>query len=88
MSKNTSLATKWLWHFPLEPHSLWHHVIQSKYGLDKNRWDANTATQATHLSPWIFISQGYTTFKPLLSLQVGNHSHFNFWEDHWVGLHF
>ena len=49
------------------------------------RGNANTAIQATHFSPWKFTSQGYFTFKPLLSLEVGNGSRFNFWEDHWVG---
>ena len=37
VSKNISLAIKWLWCFPLEPHSLWHQVIQSKYDLDRNK---------------------------------------------------
>ena len=85
VSKNIILATQWLWHFPLEPHSLWHQVIRSKYSLDKNGWDANTATQATHSNPWKFISQGYTTFTFLLSLEVVNGPRFNFWEDHCIG---
>ena len=54
---------------------------KKKGGLDKNDWDANTATQATHSSPWKFISQGYA----VLYLEVGNDSRFNFWEDYWVG---
>ena len=56
-----------------------------KYDLDKNRWDTNTPTQATHFNPQKFISQGYTTFRPSLSLKVCNGSRFNFWEDDWVG---
>ena len=32
----------------------------------------------------IYFSR-FTTFKSLLSLQVGNGSRFNFWKDHWVG---
>ena len=34
--KNIALASKWLWRFPLDPHSLWHQVIRIRYGLDKN----------------------------------------------------
>ena len=37
------------------------------------------------LSPWKFISQGYSTFKTLLCLKVGNGSPVDFWEDHWLG---
>ena len=51
VSKNITLVAKWLFRFPLEPHSSWHQVIRSKYGLDKNGWDANTATQGTLSSP-------------------------------------
>ena len=50
-SENMTLAAKWRWQFSLEPHSLWHQLIQSKYGLDKNGWGANTAIKATHSSP-------------------------------------
>lgn len=44
VSTNVALAGKWLWHFPLEPHSLRHQVIQNKYGLEQIGWDANVVT--------------------------------------------
>ena len=62
-----------------------HSILNQHLGLDKNGWDANIAGKASHSSPWKFISYGYTAFKSLLSLKVGNGSRFNFWEDHWAG---
>ena len=41
--KDISLVWKWLWRFPLEPNSLWHRVVKSKYGLQQKGWDASVS---------------------------------------------
>ncbi|CAL9025350.1 unnamed protein product, partial [Prunus brigantina] len=46
MEKNEVLCAKWLWLFHLEPNSLWHLVIRSKYEVARNGWDANPLLQA------------------------------------------
>ena len=74
----SSLVGKWLWRFPLEPDSLWHKMIKSKYGLHLNGWDVKAASNATHISPWKFVSQVYSSFLPLLGFNVGDGSFFHF----------
>lgn len=45
--KNISLIGKWLWHFPLEPHSFWRKVVRSKFGVQQNSWDADVSPPLT-----------------------------------------
>jgi len=65
--RNTALVVKWLWQFSLEASTLWHKVNKSKYGLHPNGWDANSTVKVFHARPWKFISQGYNSFRSLLS---------------------
>lgn len=76
--KNTSLLRKWLWWFPLEPNSLWHKVIKSKYGLQRNRWDVIAGSDISNPTPWKAISQvSYLFFLcSILRSVVGIRSHF------------
>lgn len=57
VKNNIALVGKSLWRFTPETETLWHRVIRSKYALQRNGWDANRATLATHACPWKFISQ-------------------------------
>lgn len=48
-SKNISLVGKWLWRYPLQPDSLWHMVIKSKFGSHKSSWDVVVDAQISYL---------------------------------------
>lgn len=82
MSKSISLVAKWLWRFSLVPTPLWHRVDRSKYGVQLNGWDANLGFGVA--CPWKFISQVYHSFSSMLSLCIGDGTHFRFWEHHWI----
>lgn len=84
VSKNLSLLGKWLWRFPMEPDSIWHKVIKSKYGTNRNRWDALAGANASSFCPWKTISQVSSLFIPLVKLKVGNGDKILFWEDQWA----
>lgn len=47
--------------------------------------DANSMVDASHPSPWKLISQGYASFRSLISLDLGDGSRIKFWEDLVVG---
>lgn len=69
---------------PMEPTSLWHRMMRSKYGIQQYGQDASAGLAATHANPWKFISQVYPSISPLLSLCWGG-KRFRSWEDHWMG---
>ena len=81
--KNKALLLKWLWRFPLEQESIWSKVIQSKFGMHSNRWDAGVARRSTYQSPWGYIFSLYDEFWQLVRLKVGNGRRIRFWEDVW-----
>lgn len=45
--------------FPLERNGLRHKVIQSKYDLHLDGWDANVEVNVTHAGPWKRIFSFY-----------------------------
>ncbi|RVW69297.1 putative ribonuclease H protein [Vitis vinifera] len=55
--RNRALLGKWLWRFPRESTTLWHHVILSIYGTHSNGWNANTIVRWSHCYPWKAIAQ-------------------------------
>lgn len=80
--KNLVPLMKWLWHFSKERGSLWHSIIQSKYGLDPNGWDCSrTASQFTSF-PWKHIILLFPLFSPYVRFIVGNGKNIRFWKDH------
>lgn len=81
-SKDISLIGKWFWRYPLEPNSLWHIVIKSKYENQQSRWDAIVDLKTSSLSPWKDISQVSHIFFPLVNLKVGVGDKILFWWDH------
>ncbi|KAM2004953.1 hypothetical protein FF1_000090 [Malus domestica] len=82
--RNVALLAKWLWRFPLEPNSLWHKVIRSKYGLHANGWDANPPRRGSSRCPWSEISAGSPSFLPSCKFVLGNGERLRFWEDGWL----
>ncbi|KAM7474964.1 hypothetical protein LguiB_022207 [Lonicera macranthoides] len=85
IKKNMALLGKWLWRFPLERDSLWHSVIQSKYGAHSNGWDAGFGIRGTSRAPWKSISRVWIDFMQNIKLVVGVGNNIRFWEDIWVG---
>ena len=83
-NRNVALLAKWLWRFPLEPNSLWHKVIKSKYGMVPNGWDANCPSRGSSRCPWSDISAGSPSFLHSCSFVVGNGERLRFWEDAWL----
>lgn len=84
--RNKALLGKWWWRFPKERDSLRAEVIESKYSLQDNGWDAGLATWSTFRSPWKFISRVYPMFLQLVTVQLGKGDKVRFWEDTWVGI--
>lgn len=83
--RNKALLGKWWWRFPKEKESLWGKVITSKYGLQRNGWDAGLALRTTFRSPWKFISRVFPDLLQLTKVQIGNSQNVRFWEDKWAG---
>ncbi|KAM0963163.1 hypothetical protein ACFX2A_022668 [Malus domestica] len=83
-NRNEALLAKWLWRFPKEPHSLWHKVIRSKYGLQDNGWNAFPPIRGSSRSPWKDISIGSQLFLHCCKFEVGNGERVRFWEDGWL----
>jgi len=82
--RNDALIVKWLWRFPLEPNSLWHKVIKSKYSIDSNGWDTKQPVNVSCRNPWRLISKGYQSFLHCCRFMVGNGEKIRFWEDTWL----
>lgn len=83
--RNKGLLGKWWWRFHKERRSLWARVIENKYGMQDNGWDADLASHTTFRSPWKFISSMYPMFLQSVKVQLGCGNLVRFWEDIWVG---
>uniref|UniRef100_A0A803PW65 Uncharacterized protein n=1 Tax=Cannabis sativa TaxID=3483 RepID=A0A803PW65_CANSA len=83
--RNKGLLMKWLWRYPLEPNSLWHKVIKSRYGKADNFWDTKWGVRASPRGPWKDISDYYDEYGQLVKFKVGNGANIRFWEDVWIG---
>ncbi|XP_030479135.1 uncharacterized protein LOC115696374 [Cannabis sativa] len=76
---------KWLWRFPLESESLWHRVIESRYGLANNFWDSKRGERMSPRGPWKDIADLYDEYLRLVKFKVGKGDKIRFWEDEWLG---
>ncbi|RVW97057.1 putative ribonuclease H protein [Vitis vinifera] len=83
--RNLALLGKWLWRYPRESTTLWHHVILSIYGTHSNGWDANTLVRWSHRCPWKAIAQVFQDFFKYTRFVVGDGERIRFWEDLWWG---
>lgn len=70
---------------PIEHHTLWVVVIQSKIRHDSNCWDAVDLPSASHQSLWKGISQILPVFLPLTKLSLGSGNKICFWLDPCTG---
>lgn len=68
---NKALLAKWLWRFVLDPKSLWHRIIVSKYGFDPFQWVAKGIIGA-HCTPWKDISLEVLSFYAWTRCIVGD----------------
>lgn len=85
--RNKALLGKWWWRFHKERYYLWGKIIESKYGMQENGWDAGLALKNTYRCPWKFVSKVYPRFQQSVKVQVGKGNKVRFWEDNWVGDH-
>jgi hypothetical protein len=82
---NQALLGKWLWRYATEPRSLWHRVIDSKYGSQWGGWCSNRTRDPHGVSLWKHIQAGWDRFSHHVSFKVGDGSRIKFWHDSWCG---
>lgn len=81
--RNTALLSKWLWRFSTERESLWHSIIQSKYGCHSNGWDVNPNPNRFMSLVWRNIITLFPLIASHLRFSVGNGNVIHFWKDLW-----
>ena len=78
---NKALLGKWLWRYPIESDSLWHQVVDSKYGSQWGGWCSNRVREPYGFSLWKFIRAGWDSFVNHISFVVGDGTRIMFWHD-------
>jgi hypothetical protein len=69
---NKALLGKWLWRYATEPLSLWHRVIDNKYGNQWGGWCSNRARDSHGVSLWKHIHAGWNRFSQYITFKVGD----------------
>lgn len=75
---------KWWWRFHMERESLWGKVIESKYMVQDNGWDAGVALTTTFRFHWKFVSRIYSLFQQSVKIKIGKGNKVRFQKDTWA----
>lgn len=81
--KNLALFGKWLWRFFTDNKSLWESIILSRYVIDENTWDYNSALLPSQSLLWNHIVQVGPFFYPYTCFSLGDGTKIRFWKDLW-----
>ena len=69
---NKALLGKWLWRYVSETDSLWHRVVDCKYGSQRRGWCSNQTRGPYRVSLWKYIRAGWDCFMNHITFKVGD----------------